>query len=86
MLQVFFPPFPHNPVFCYSNKVKPRLLFYGKKKTIAFYVEQKEIRCKLNDFALKWDYIDDQTTLITTFPMGCAFSKYRKASAVSLNG
>ena len=32
------------------------------------------------------NYIDDQTTLMTTFPLGCTFSKYQKASGVLLNG
>jgi hypothetical protein len=32
------------------------------------------------------NYIDDQTTLMTTFPLGCTFSKYQKASEVLLIG
>ena len=78
--------FPIILYFVITIRSKPRLLIYSKQKTIAFYVEQKVIRCKLNDFALKWDYIDGQTTLMMTFPLGCTFSKYQKASAVLLNG
>ncbi len=42
--------------------------------------------CGMNLMSQMLNAIDDQTTLIMTFPLGCILSKYQNASDVLLNG